>query len=336
MEGSIVHVTEITFQYSFTWRDGISALAAKAAVIAHTRAYLSSAAYPSGASEFMRLQAINGYICNTFQYDYRLFVESEAASTIYTAFGMITDTGAIGGYCRGVCQAYAMYAAIMLKQAGFDAITIDGTANGGGHVWNMVRTGSNWYHIDFTWDDPVSSGNPPPYTLRQTGAGLVSETYLLRTDSEISINHAWSAVQSGYRYPLTPTARHPDMLPMPDNIPTQYNPVPTATPYPTLLPTKTITQAAVSTSVSAGSSPDASQTDPGSSGQTMSGYLSSRTDPDSSSSSAAPQPILDIMESIPRVVYGIPVMTWIKGIGITIAVLALLLLIINKRRKRWR
>ena len=334
MEGSIVHVTEINFRYTFTWRDGASALAAKNAVISHANAFLSSATYPSGASEYKRLKAINEYICHTFQYDYRLFVESEASSTIYSAYRMITDTGAIGGYGRGVCQAYAMYASIMLKQAGFEVITIDGTANGGGHVWNMVRLGSAWYHIDFTWDDPISSGNPPPYTLRQTGGGVVSETYLIRTDSEISINHAWSAVQSGYRYPVTPTVRYSEVPPMPDNIPTQYNPVPTATPFPTLLPTKTVTQAAGSAPVSAGSGPSTSQAGQDSSAQTMSGYLSSRTDSDSSS--AAPQPILNISDTIPDVIYGIPVVTWLKGIGITIAILALLLLIINKRRKRWQ
>lgn len=27
------------------------------------------------------------------------------------------------------------------------------------HVWNGVNLGSNWYHLDLTWDDPIASNN---------------------------------------------------------------------------------------------------------------------------------------------------------------------------------
>ena len=25
------------------------------------------------------------------------------------------------------------------------------------HIWNVVNINNNWYHIDLTWDDPVTS-----------------------------------------------------------------------------------------------------------------------------------------------------------------------------------
>ena len=234
-------VQTITFTYTFSWHDGANALAAKNAVITHAKNYLNSSAYPSTSSEYIRLKAINAYICNTFQYDYRYFIASESSQTIYSAYRMINDSGAIGGYKRGVCQAYAMYGYIMLKQAGFEVITVDGNAGGGGHAWNMVKSRTQWYHIDFTWDDPISDGNPAPYTLIQSGAGFVEETYLLRTDAEISVNHSWLAIQNNYKYPLTPTSKYSDTAPMPTNVPTQYNPAPTVTLIPTKSPVATPT-----------------------------------------------------------------------------------------------
>ena len=27
------------------------------------------------------------------------------------------------------------------------------------HVWNGVNLGNNWYHLDLTWDDPITSNN---------------------------------------------------------------------------------------------------------------------------------------------------------------------------------
>jgi len=226
----IINGIQITVTYSFTWHDGPSALAGRDAVIDHANTFLNSSEYTSKTSDYEKLKAINNYICNTFQYDYRLFVPAEASAVIYTAYKMITDTGAIGGYQRGMCQAYAMYGYIMLKQAGFEAITIDGTAptsNPGPHAWNMVKIGGNWYHIDFTWDDPVSGGNPAPYITRQNGAGSVSENYLLRSDTELKINHAWSAIQNGYTYPIasakwtgTPTIVNVTLPPAPTVKPT--------------------------------------------------------------------------------------------------------------------
>lgn len=27
------------------------------------------------------------------------------------------------------------------------------------HMWNLVKIGSDWYHTDVTWDDPLNSRN---------------------------------------------------------------------------------------------------------------------------------------------------------------------------------
>lgn len=206
--GEIKAIT-ISISFKFLWHDGLNPLAGRNAVINHAKVFLNSTEYKSKTTDYEKIKAINNYICRTFQYDYRLFVPSQADETIYTAYKMISDASGIGGYPRGVCQAYSMYGYIMLKEAGYDAITIDGHApippsgqsDSNPHAWNMVKIGSYWYHIDFTWNDPVTGGNPAPYYTRQKGAGSISENYLLRSDQELNINHIWSTTQSGYTYP---------------------------------------------------------------------------------------------------------------------------------------
>ena len=228
----------LTISVNVDWADdlpGISPLQARNAVRAHARAFLDSSQYPDSGTHDEKLRAINKYICETFQYDYRLFTDTETDDVIYSAYQMISDSGAIGGYPRGVCQAYAMYGYIMLKEAGYESITISGEAGdpAGPHAWNMVKVGSNWYHIDFTWNDPIRSDNPLPYVKRQAGAGTVSYNYYMRSDNEIEINHEWPVSYYGYVYPKANVTWEGN-----DEIEDITQPVPTA--VPTTQPTPTV------------------------------------------------------------------------------------------------
>ncbi|MDD4718013.1 MAG: carboxypeptidase regulatory-like domain-containing protein, partial [Eubacteriales bacterium] len=175
---------------------------------------------------------------------YRLFstIPGDTDDVIYSAYQMISDSGAIGEYPRGVCQAYAMYRYIMLKEAGYESITVSGQAGKleeegkfGPHAWNMVKVESNWYHIDFTWNDPTRSDNPPPYVKRQAGAGTVSYNYYMRSDNEIDVNHEWPVSQDGYVYPKANVAwaGNEEIEDITQPVPTA---VPTTQPTPTVIP----------------------------------------------------------------------------------------------------
>ena len=248
----VINDITITVKFTINWHDGTSSLSGRNQVVNHARAFLQSSAYTSKTTVYERLKAINKYICETFQYDYRLFVEG-SGSVIYSAYKMITDTGAINNYERGVCQAYSMYGFILLKEAGFNAITIDGTSSGsagnGPHAWNLVQVGTNWYHIDFTWNDPISLNNPEPYVKRQNGAGSVSEKYLLKSDTAISINHSWSHTKNGFTYPPATSswAGTPEITVTSPPAPTSTKaPTPIRKATPTLIPTQKITSPASS------------------------------------------------------------------------------------------
>ncbi|MFA6736715.1 MAG: carboxypeptidase regulatory-like domain-containing protein, partial [Saccharofermentanales bacterium] len=224
------------------WADdfpGISPLQARNAVRTHARAFLDSSQYPDSGTHDEKLRAINKYICETFQYDYRLFstIPGDTDDVIYSAYQMISDSGAIGDYPRGVCQAYAMYGYIMLKEAGYESITVSGSAvnPAGPHAWNMVEVESKWYHIDFTSNDPIRSDNPPPYVKRQAGAGTVSYNYYMRSDNEIDVNHEWPVSQDGYVYPKANVAwaGNEEIEDITQPVPTA---VPTTQPTPTVIP----------------------------------------------------------------------------------------------------
>lgn len=58
---------------------------------------------------------------------------------------------------RAQCQGYAMAYTYLCQLMGITCICITGTANNDGHMWNKVLIDGEWYNIDVTWDDNLSS-----------------------------------------------------------------------------------------------------------------------------------------------------------------------------------
>ncbi|MFC5652918.1 transglutaminase domain-containing protein [Paenibacillus solisilvae] len=118
-----------------------------------------------GMPETDRIKAIHDWIVLHVAYDQSL--------QRYTAYDAI-ESG------KTVCQGYSLLAYRMLKEAGFQARIIEGTVDSGSHVWNLVQIGSEWYHMDVTWDDPIPDRE-----------GRVSYNYFLKSDSEMKKDHQW-------------------------------------------------------------------------------------------------------------------------------------------------
>ena len=54
----------------------------------------------------------------------------------------------------GVCEAYAKMFQLLLNYSGVENVLVNGTANGGGHAWNLAKMDDGkWYWFDLTWDD---------------------------------------------------------------------------------------------------------------------------------------------------------------------------------------
>lgn len=52
-----------------------------------------------------------------------------------------------------VCEGYAKTFQYFLNLQGVENIYVTGTADGGGHAWNLVKIGESYFCVDVTWDD---------------------------------------------------------------------------------------------------------------------------------------------------------------------------------------
>lgn len=113
-----------------------------------------------------KVKWIHDWIVTHVQYDQSL--------SKYTAYEALTEKSA-------VCQGYALLGKMMLEEAGFDVRIAEGEVNTGNHAWNMVKLDNNWYHIDFTWDDPTGQAEND-----------VSYQYYLVSDATLKKDHSWT------------------------------------------------------------------------------------------------------------------------------------------------
>ena len=64
----------------------------------------------------------------------------------YTAYGAL-----ING--KAVCEGYSRAMQLLLSYLDMECRLIHGMADGTGHMWDLVRIGGDWYHLDATWND---------------------------------------------------------------------------------------------------------------------------------------------------------------------------------------
>lgn len=87
-----------------------------------------------------KIKVFHDFIINNTIYD-----ESKKEES-YTAYNLIT-TG------KSICGGYSDIMAIYLNKLGIQNYRITSS----NHIWNFVYLDDKWYHIDATWDDPVTS-----------------------------------------------------------------------------------------------------------------------------------------------------------------------------------
>lgn len=83
-----------------------------------------------------------------------------------------------------VCEGYTMAYRYLLNQVGIDSEEM--LSDSMNHVWNFVKIGGKWYHVDVTWDDPVVIGEKP------SGVAVSHEHFLLSDAAMRSRNHTWN------------------------------------------------------------------------------------------------------------------------------------------------
>ena len=96
-----------------------------------------------------KIRAIHDYIINHTEYD-KLKYENKNDDTYKsnTAYGVLIE-----GY--GTCNGYAEAMEIFLDKMNIINYKISNEE----HIWNLVYLDGKWYHLDLTWDDPISDIN---------------------------------------------------------------------------------------------------------------------------------------------------------------------------------
>lgn len=110
-----------------------------------------------------KIKIIHDYIIDNAEYD-KLKYENKNDTTYKsnTAYGVLVQ-----GY--GTCNGYADAMAIFLDKLNIINYKISNSE----HIWNLVYLDGKWYHLDLTWDDPISDVN------------INRDTYFLITTPEL-------------------------------------------------------------------------------------------------------------------------------------------------------
>lgn len=135
-----------------------------------------SRSYFKGMSSWQAALSVHDYLAANFRYD--------ETYTYYTGYDM-----AVGG--TAVCEGYTRLYMDLMNRIG---IPVEyATSEAMDHCWNQLKIGDNWYHVDVTWDDPITDK-----------WGLANHKYFLVSDQMISSpelkHHSWV---SDYSSPAT-------------------------------------------------------------------------------------------------------------------------------------
>ena len=109
-----------------------------------------------------KVKAVHDYIVLNGKYD--------ANKIYYSDYDLLTEG-------TSVCNGYALLTYNMLNKLNIPVNLVYGTAAGEDHIWNMVKLGDYWFHLDTTWNDPSSD------------VGTVLYSYYMLTEKEITKDH---------------------------------------------------------------------------------------------------------------------------------------------------
>ena len=109
-----------------------------------------------------KVKAVHDYIVINGKYDKDMM--------LYSDYDLLTQGSS-------VCNGYALLTYNMLEELNSPVKLVTGTGNGELHIWNMVKLGDYWFHLDTTWNDPLPDKD------------MVSYNYYMLTDKEIIRDH---------------------------------------------------------------------------------------------------------------------------------------------------
>ena len=126
-------------------------------------------------SDVDKVLAVHDYLVDNITYAYKESKDMENApiegSSLYGAL--------VKKYA--VCQGYAEAYKVLMNYLGVPCETV--ASEKMNHVWDYVRIGGDWFHVDPTYDDPTVRGENPQVVLH---------SYFLKSDKGLKDHSGWS------------------------------------------------------------------------------------------------------------------------------------------------
>ena len=135
--------------------------------------YLANNLFALDMPDYQKELLIHDWLVNNCRYN----TENKSDPASHMAYGALVQGSS-------VCQGYADAMMLMAQAAGIPCMYVpgDGLSNGSweSHAWNCIQIGGQWYMLDVTWDDPVTTGEP-----------ILQYTYFNVTTDQLAKDHVW-------------------------------------------------------------------------------------------------------------------------------------------------
>ena len=138
-------------------------------------------------SEYDREKYVHDTVLNNCEYK-KGVTGSNDGWQYFSAYGTLIDG-------QAVCEGYAKSMQILLSQLGIECYTISGNADNVGHMWNIVKLGGEWYHLDPTWDDSDGTVN---YEYFNVNTETISKNHNI--NESVNITDSDDKEKSGTKY----------------------------------------------------------------------------------------------------------------------------------------
>lgn len=121
-------------------------------------------------TEIEKIRVIHNYIINNSKYDVDRSEHNIIKYDSDTAYGPL-----IQGY--GICGGYSDAMQLFLEKFGIKNYKVASES----HIWNAVFINNQWYHLDLTWDDPIT---PDGVQILDDDYFLISSNKLMSLDTK--------------------------------------------------------------------------------------------------------------------------------------------------------
>lgn len=123
-------------------------------------------------SDFQKELVVHDFIVNNTHYDIENLNKGTLKRSAHTIYGVLIEG-------KAVCSGYAKTMQYFLDKFKIKNKLLYGSAEGRKHVWNFLYLDGNYYHLDVTFDDPISNQGE-----------ILTRNYFNITDEMILKNHS--------------------------------------------------------------------------------------------------------------------------------------------------